>query len=484
MSGIATSIRPSLTAWGIALAFSLLPPGAGSLAQAEDEAEDAPSEEKGLVAIPEAERRASEAEPEKSRADLTLDELVDELDQANLQEAFRILRSDYIKSDSLSYLELNRAAMQGLLERLDFGAMLLTRASREARDSPFDFHSEKLSDAIGYVRFGQFDKEELESLDKALVRFLDEPEMATLIVDLRSPQAMASFEIAASILGRFRPAGEVVFKITRPGQDRPRLFTTRPAPKPWDRNLIVLIDRETGNVGEIIAAVLNQESGALVIGEPTIGMTVEYQDIPVGDDRLLRYAVAEVVLPEGESLFQKGVQPDVLTPSSPKVKQAIFREVEKRPLADFVFDRVRPRMNEAALVAGTDPELDYYVAKSNGRQTSWDKPLFRDRVLRQAVDLVTVTGFLPVEGLGGEPEPDLVAEPPKEEGDSDTETPDKDGDPEGSEEPEDKTPAKAKDEPEPSADGDESDEGDEGDEEPEFEEREDGEGKNAAEDGA
>ena len=150
-----------------------------------------------------------------------------------------------------------------------------------------------------------------------------------------------------------------------------------------------------------------------------------------------------------------------------------------RPLADFVFDRVRPRMNEAALVAGTDPELDYYVAKSNGKQTSWDKPLFRDRVLRQAVDLVTVTGFLPVEGLGGEPEPDPVVEPPKAEDDSDTETPDKDGDPEGSEESEGKKPGKAEDEP--SADGDESDEGPE---EPESEEREDGEGKNAAEDGA
>lgn len=335
------------------------------------------------------------AETAPNRADASLTELIDEMDQASLQEAFRILRSDYIGHDTLSYLELNRAAMQGLLERLDFGAMLLTRASREARDAPFVFHSEKLDETIGYARFGKFKKGEIEDLDKALARFVDEKSMRALILDLRSPQAMADFEIAASILSRFREAGELLFTIRRPGENRPRLFLSRDAPKRWDRDLIVLIDRETGNVGEIIAAALRQQTGCLIIGEATIGMTVEYRDIPVGEDRLLRYAVAEVVLPEGESLFRKGVIPDVVTPSSSKVKQAIFRATDQRPLADFVFDKGRPRMNEAALVAGTDPELDYYVARSNGRETPWDEPMLRDRVLRQAVDLLTVSAFLP-----------------------------------------------------------------------------------------
>lgn len=348
---------------------------------------------------PEAKKESGLTEAElASRADAKLDDLVDELDQANLQEAFRILRSDYIKHDSLSYLELNRAAMQGLLERLDFGAMLLTKASREAQDAPFSFYSEKLSEEIGYVRFGKFKKQEIDELDKALARFSDEEKMETLIVDLRSPQAMADFEIASSILSRFRESGEILFKIRRPREERPRLFTSRDAPKLWRKNLIVLIDRETGNVGEIIAAVLRRDADrCFVIGEKTVGMTVEYRDVPVGGDRILRYAVAEVVLPDGDSLFQAGVKPDVATPSSTKVKQAIFRASQNRPLADFVFDRGRPRMNEAALVAGTDPELDYYVARSNGEQTEWDKPILRDRVLRQAVDLLNVASFLPSE---------------------------------------------------------------------------------------
>ncbi|MCB1079292.1 MAG: S41 family peptidase [Verrucomicrobiae bacterium] len=342
---------------------------------------------------------ASASRKPASDGEASMDELINDLNQASLQEAFRILRSDYIKRESLSYLELNRAAMRGLLERLDFGAMLLTRAGREASDAPFAFHSEKLAKTVGYVRFGKFKKEELEDLDKALVRFADEPAMKTLIVDLRSPQATADFEIASEILSRFRPSGELLFKIRRPHEDRPRLFTGRSAPKRWDRDVIVLIDRETGNVGEIIAAVLRDAGGSLLIGEPTIGMTVEYRDVPLADDRILRYAVAEVVLPDGDSLFQKGVLPDVETKVESKVKQAIFRESQNQSLSPFVFDAPRPRMNEAALVAGTDPELDYYVARSYGRQTPWDKPILRDRVLRQAVDLLTAAEILltPVE---------------------------------------------------------------------------------------
>ncbi|MCB1065785.1 MAG: hypothetical protein KDN20_23060, partial [Verrucomicrobiae bacterium] len=38
-----------------------------------------------------------------------------------------------------------------------------------------------------------------------------------------------------------------------------------------------------------------------------------------------------------------------------------------------------------------------YVARSQGAETEWDKPMLRDRVLRQAVDLLTVNDFLAFE---------------------------------------------------------------------------------------
>ncbi len=324
-----------------------------------------------------------------------LEKLVDGLNQANLQEAYRLLSSEYIQRDRLDHLEINRAALQGLLARLDFGAMLLTESSISATNSPFSYFSCRVNDQIGYTRFGRFTPEELQSLDQTLQDLRENDPVRTLILDLRSPQGQADFAIAAEILSRFRPPNELLFKIRRPGDERPVLFTSRPAASSWSGEIVILVDRETGNVGEIIAAVLQGKNRSLVIGENTSGLTVEYRDVPIGQDRYLRYAIAEVVLESEVSLFRRGVTVDIPAAPSLEAKHEIFRAVDGgRALQDFLFREERPRMNEAALVAGTDPELDYYLAKSSGRPTKWDTTLPEDRALQKAVDILRTRDFL------------------------------------------------------------------------------------------
>lgn len=325
----------------------------------------------------------------------SLETLVDGLNQANLQEAFRLLRSEYIKREDLDYLSLNRAAIQGLLERLDFGAMLLTEASRSARDSPYPFHSARVNDEIAYIRFGRFSKDELSSFDQVLTEFRGEEKIKTLLLDLRSPQPQADFMIASEILSRFRPPNELLFKIRRPGNERPVLFPSKPNPVSWGKEVVILVDHETGNVGEIIAAVLQRKNKSLVIGEKTKGLTVEYRDVAIGDDRILRYAIAEVILDDESSIFQKGVIPELPTDPDVESKHEVYKATQAgKSLNTYLFQKERPRMNEAALVAGTDPELEYYLAKSNGRETEWDTEPPEDRVLQKAVDILLTRDFL------------------------------------------------------------------------------------------
>lgn len=357
-----------------------------------------------------------------------LREKIDSLNHANLQEAFRILTRDSIQRDSLDSLEINRSALQGMLDRLDFGAMLLTEKDRDERNSPFLFHStriepdpvylqfggdtrsgrEELEDTLeefpklGYIRFGRYTRNGLEDLDAALEIFREDDEVEALIIDLRSPQAQAAFSIAAKILSRFRPPNELLFKIRRPGNDRPTLFVSEPIETNWSGEIVLLVDQETGNVGEIIAAVLKRETGCLVIGEKTPGLSVEYRDVPIGENRILRYAVAEVVLEDNSSLFQKGIEPDIVTPTPLKTKHRIYRQTQTgTDLSEFLFQKQRPRMNEAALVAGTDPEIDYYLLRSNRKPTPWDEAPLQDRALQQAVDLLATHAFLNSEERSG-----------------------------------------------------------------------------------
>lgn len=324
-----------------------------------------------------------------------LGSLVDTLDQAALQEAFRLLTNDYIQEEDLDPLEVNRAALQGLLERLEFGAMLLTQKTRAERDSPFTFHHARAHESIAYVRFGRYTEEEIGQFDAALKEYQTDKAITHLVLDLRSPQAQAEFSIASRILSRFRPPNELLFKIRRPGNDRPTLFVSTPEAESCRLETILLVDRETGNVGEIIAAVLKRQSDCLIIGEKTPGLAVEYRDVPLGEDRILRYAIAEVVLEDDSSIFRTGIQPDLLTPTPIKIKTELFRAVDGgKPLADFLVQKERPRMNEAALVAGTDPEIDYYLLLSQNKPTPWDRPPLQDRALQQAVDLLDTTRFL------------------------------------------------------------------------------------------
>jgi len=338
---------------------------------------------------------AAETPPPPAPAAPDTRRLVDVLDQSALQEAFRLLTSDYIQHGDLDPLEVNRAALQGLLNRLDFGAMLLTEKTRAERDSPFAFHRTRLRDEIAYIRFGRYDEAELEKFDAALREFNEAGKVEHLLLDLRSPQAQAEFSIAARILGRFRPPNELLFKIRRPGNDRPTLFVSEPETVGWRKEVILLVDGETGNVGEIIAAVLKRETGCLILGGPTPGLAVEYRDVPLGEDRILRYAIAEVVLEDNSSIFRSGVTPDVQTVTAARTKHEVFRAVDGgTTLASFLFQKQRPRMNEAALVAGTDPEIDYYLLLSQNKPTPWDRPPLQDRTLQQAVDLLETTRFL------------------------------------------------------------------------------------------
>jgi len=116
---------------------------------------------------------------------------------------------------------------------------------------------------------------------------------------------------------------------------------------------------------------------------------VEFADLPLGEGKVLRVAVAQVTLPEKGTLFPAGVTPDIAIALAPEVQEEIFRRSVERGVSQFVFDSERPRLNEAALVANTNPEIEGYQQSVRER----GKAPFRDTVLQRAVDLVSAISF-------------------------------------------------------------------------------------------
>jgi C-terminal processing protease CtpA/Prc len=310
---------------------------------------------------------------------------VDALSDAELDQVIRLLKDNYIKPEALAEAEQRRATVQGLLERLAPGAAIMEGAANGgAGVSPF--RSEILDNRIGYVRLGAITPGNVGEMDAALQKFTAS-NLPALVLDLRATPAGSEFEQTAEICRRFCPKGKVLFSVKKPNIKQEQILTSKEDPK-YRGILVVLVDRSTAGNAEVIAAVLRTHVKALVIGQQTRGEAAEFSEFPLSNGRVLRVAVAEVSLPESAPVFPGGVKPDLAVDVPAETTEKLLQQELDKGVSEFVFETERPRMNEAALVAGTNPELDAAQTAQKNRGEKPQGPL-RDVVLQRAVDFIT-----------------------------------------------------------------------------------------------
>lgn len=336
--------------------------------------------------------------------------LLDALPQNSIQSAFQILRRDYIRREDLSFEELNRAALQGLLDRLDFGAGLVASAAQTGDAEP-GVHSEFLAPDTAYLRPESFGEGEGAVFEKALAGIV-EKKAGHLILDLRAGGG-GLFEEAAIMLQCFLPQSGLMFKMKQLNSDEAELYISKRAPL-WEGRVVILVDAETGNAAEAVAACLHANGRALLIGGRTRGAAVRYSEVKLADTTTLRYASAEMLLPDGSSFFKKGLVPHFSVSADMKEKHEAFKGSRGRSHKPFIADVVRPRFNERALVGGLNPELDDYVLRSKGQPLPGDEGQVRDVVTQRALDLLHGNDFNAQARINWKVKPEDLAPPPVE----------------------------------------------------------------------
>jgi hypothetical protein len=70
-------------------------------------------------------------------------------------------------------------------------------------------------------------------------------------------------------------------------------------------------------------------------------------------------------------------------------KRQIFQLSAEKGMGPFVYDGGRPHMNEAALLAGTNPEVEAVEAAQQRRSRTPEKQSAYDPVLQRALDVAT-----------------------------------------------------------------------------------------------
>lgn len=314
----------------------------------------------------------------------TNEQIINSLGESDLQAALSLVKSNFTSPDALTDAELNRATLAGLLVRMPGGLMLLPSGESAATEPSSPFYSEIFEGHIGYLRLGGLNNANLKELDKKLQEFAQK-KVDAVVVDLRASNAN-DFGVAAEFAKRFCPKGKPLFIVRKPSARQDRQFSSDRDPV-FQGLIVVLADGDTMGGAEAFAAVLRLYVKALIIGEPSAGRAVEYSDLPLPSGKILRVAAAEAVLPDGQPLFPGGVKPDLPVEMSAVEKRQIFRLSGEKGMSPFVYETERPHLNEAALIAGTNPEIDIPDAQRRSRARQGQPA--RDSVLQRALDVVT-----------------------------------------------------------------------------------------------
>lgn len=324
--------------------------------------------------------------PERVQAISPTKSLVDQLGPAQFQEILSQLRSNYVDPTAVNTQALDQAAMIELLSKLGPGVRLRLRSELEKPTTARPFRSEILNDHFGYIRCGTLNQDTLVKLDDALGIFRNQ-NVRGVIVDLRTAPESTDYHLAGEFISRFVLKDTLAYRIVGAKANQERSFSSTLDPL-YQGALAVLVDEETSGAAEVIAAALKVKAHALLIGQKTTGSAAEYQSSPIGNNLLLAIAVTQVQVPGYPAIFPNGLQPDILVSQPVDQERSVLAESDNQSSAPFITDEPRQHLNEAALVAGTNPELDAYEAQQSG-QNQPAKP--KDPMLQRAVDfLITV----------------------------------------------------------------------------------------------
>jgi len=336
-----------------------------------------------IFAIPAAFAQSPTPAPSPS-ATPTREDLLNSLGPADVQAAITLIKSNFANPDALNDAELSRATLDGLLVRMPRGVILLP-AKENTAPTEGALYAEIFEGHIGYLRLGALNSTNLKATDRKLGEFASK-KVDALIVDLRDSAASNDFEVAAEFAKRFSPKGKPLFTLRNPAARQDRQFASDRDPA-FQGVIVILADRDTAGGAEAVADVLRLYDKALIIGQTTAGRAVEYSDLPLPGGKILRVAIAEAVLPDGQALFPDGVKPDLPVEMTMADKRQIFQSSGEKGMSPFVYEAERPHLNEAALLAGTNPDVD--AAELLRRNRSRDKVPARDPVLQRALDVVT-----------------------------------------------------------------------------------------------
>lgn len=182
-------------------------------------------------------------------------------------------------------------------------ALSMTRDNVEKEEAYWS----DIGDNIAYLRIESFNNQHLgEQMEKAIEE-ISAAGINDIVLDLRNNPGgtVAYLEDAAKYL-----LPDCVMAEARAKREESS-FTINSIGSEYNFNITCLVDEYTASSSEILAGALQDINGSLIIGEQTYGKGVAQNHLMLSDGSAVHITFAEIFRPNGESLNNIGVIPDI-----------------------------------------------------------------------------------------------------------------------------------------------------------------------------
>jgi hypothetical protein len=317
------------------------------------------------------------------------------------QEVYDLIRTNL---SGLTDAQLQTAAVEGLVKQLQPRVWLVENESQSnaAAGSAALSKSALFDGGVGYFRLGQVSPSLARDLKSACAEMARTNALKGIVLDARFADG-EDYAAACSTADLFVANEQPLLDWGAASAHSTAKTNALRLP------VAVLVNHQTSQAAEALAAILRDVGAALVIGTNTAGRATIAEEFPLKNGQRLRIAKAGIKLGSGAALSLQGVKPDI--------EVAVNAAEEKRFWADPFKDLSastnlvgdtgtssstntvaastnrppRRRINEAELVRerkeGTNLN-DLLSGARESRATEAEPPMVRDPVLARALDLI------------------------------------------------------------------------------------------------
>ena len=217
------------------------------------------------------------------------------------------------------------------------------------------------------------------------------------ILDLRECLPGQSLESASELCALFVTPGEILFTWRDPsGKEKSFRAGRQPLGLSPDTPLVVLVGPQLRGSGELVATVLQERAGAILLGQATAGQAGWLAESRLSSGRSLFRAKGEVVFSGGRVGAGRPLPPDIFLPGDRFIDSEIWVGGETTIASTFAEVPPIKRARESTLIQGEDfAEIEPSSLVEKDLEA---KRPAQDRGLQRAGDLLRALRKMPPKG--------------------------------------------------------------------------------------